>query len=179
MLLETAYKSRLKIVIINLLYLSVPSAQILPLRATRWHCKNIHCICSLSAFIATKYCQTHLHILHTPTRGLITIYLRGLTWEGYAGGWVLWLVTGCCLSPRPLCRPLSLGGGSAGAGQGCRAPLQPHNTPCVRTESRWSSHKIEGYPKAWVWSLYEIQGSQLCHREPAWHISPHFLSPYL
>lgn len=80
MLLETAYKSRLKIVIINLLYLLVPSAQILPLRVTRWHCKNIHCICSPSAFIATKYCQTHLQILHTLTSGLITIYLRGLCW---------------------------------------------------------------------------------------------------
>lgn len=144
MLLEIAYKSHLKIVIINL-YLSILSAQILPLRVTRWHCKNTHCVCSLSAFIATKYCQTHLPILRTLTNSLITIYLRGLLWQ-------LSVVAGHRpLSPRRPCSPPSLHGSSAGAGQGCRDLHHPHSTPCMGTESCSSSRRIEGVPQ-WAYT---------------------------
>lgn len=113
------------------------------------------------------------YISFRPRQNLGVIYLTGLHWQlSVEAGHRL-------LSPRSLCRPLSLHGISAGAGQACRGLLHPHNTPCMGTKSCCSSRKVMGYRNECTWSIYEIQSSQLRDREPARHIVPCFLIPDL
>lgn len=157
--MEIAFKSHIKIV--TILYLSILSAQIFPLCVTRWHCKNIHCTCSPSAFIATNSAKPR-YASSKPWQSLIKIHLRGFPWQ-------LSVVPG----HRPLRTPLSLHGVSARAGVHRPAPTSQHTLQGA--EPGWPAHNTEGNRRECTRSPDEIQSSQLQEREQAWHIIPHFL----